>query len=428
MCPTMIKVTTVDQSSLRRQLTFLAARQFRFPSGQRTRIGIHEKHSASLCRTGESEHYNVSFTSYKCRLLWNFYRRDGIISSFDLDEKDFVVECDRRTVNRKLEIIFKVPRPNSSPKEWLGFIHFRSQGEGGIVELTNRRATIHPWHLDMGGTSKSGSGNLAGAHGEGLKVALLVMMRGDQNHKVCCRSDGFSWTFNFTKNRRLVARLRRVSDDTLRRWEAQGRTRMAKMLAPFVPNAKTDVQFFLGEPHSGRSENGTPTQRRLVSPRDFESWTEAALFLQNPSQDELVRTGEGDLLIGERFRRRLYLKGLLLREDTEWHRASVTGKPLRYGYNISAGTTNRERQSVASAYEESATIIRIWAKALVIKPELASELSNMLNSTEVEYADVVGAKTGIGRSTAQVLWSYLTRDTFRGIWYYSPQEKRDVRT
>lgn len=285
-----------------------------------------------------------------------FCKRDGIIASFDLAEGDFAVECERNVVNGYSETLYKVPRPNSQPKEWLGFIHFKPQGKDGVVEITNRNATLHPWHLDMGGTSKSGAGNLAGTHGEGLKVALLVLMRGSQNHKVRCRSGGFSWTFNFTKYGRLVVRLNRLSD------KAASRPRLGKTLLPFCPDAKSDVQFVLGEPHYGRSDLGIPTRRNLISPETFAAWTEAALFLQNPSPDELVTTASGDLLIGQRFRGRLYLKGLLLSEDTTSRWASVTNKPLRYGYNFAAGTTNRERQSVAGAYEESATILDIGPK------------------------------------------------------------------
>ncbi|KAK3173880.1 hypothetical protein K4F52_010383, partial [Lecanicillium sp. MT-2017a] len=110
-------------------------------------------------------------------------RRDGIITSFDLAEDDFRVERECNVIGGATEIIYKVPSPNSRPKEWLGYIHFRPRGRGGIVEITNRNATLHPWHLDMGGTSKKGRTHQAGAHGEGLKVALLVMMRANENHK-----------------------------------------------------------------------------------------------------------------------------------------------------------------------------------------------------------------------------------------------------
>ncbi|KAM3553298.1 hypothetical protein ARSEF4850_006978 [Beauveria asiatica] len=135
----------------------------------------------------------------------------------------------------------------------------------------------------MGGTSKSAAGNLAGTHGAGLKVALLVLMRGNQNHKIRCRSGRFSWTFNFTKHGRLVARLNRLSTEATGRLESQGRSKVGKTLLPFCPDAKRDVQFVLGEPHHGRSEFGVPTRRNPVRQVDFEAWTETASFYRAPS-------------------------------------------------------------------------------------------------------------------------------------------------
>lgn len=338
------------------------------------------------------------------------------------------MECERKAVSGGTEIIYKVPRPRSNPKEWLGFVHFKPRGLAGIVEITNRNASLDTSNLDIGGTTKIGAGNLAGAHGEGLKLALLVLMRGSQNHKVRCRSGGFTWTFNFGKNGRLVARLSRISEQAHSRLELQTRTKAGKSLLPFCPSAKNDVQFLLGEPHKGRSELGVPVQRRMVTQDNFESWCESALFLQNPDPNEIVRTRDGDLLIGEKFRGRLYLKGLLLNEDTESRWASVTNKPLRYGYNFAYGTTNRERQSVAGAYEESATILNIWSTAITEKPELVSELSFMLNSKQTRYADIDGAMARVGKRTAEALWTYLTNDPYQKRWYYSAKEKSDVGT
>ncbi|KAK3173866.1 hypothetical protein K4F52_010389, partial [Lecanicillium sp. MT-2017a] len=240
---------------------------------------------------------------------------------------------------------------------------------------------------------------------------------------------GFNWTFNFTKHGRLVARLNRLSDNATAKEEAGAHANSGGPSPPFSPAAKQDVQFIIGEPHNGRSEYGTPTKRQLVTQEAFQAWTRAALFLENPIPDELVQTSSGDLLIGQRFRRRLYLKGLFLSEDTASRLASVTNKPLRYGYNFSAGTTNRERQSVAGAYEESATILDIWVKAVAKRPELVGALSDLLNSRQVEYADVAGAARNIGKRTAQMLMAYLRHDkadeVYHGRWLLSPKEKLD---
>jgi hypothetical protein len=119
---------------------------------------------------------------------WARIRRDGIIRSFHLAERDFHVVREEKTSDRDTEIVYRVPRPGSDDaKESLGYVRFKGGRDGsGTIEITNRSAMLQPWHLDLGGTSKAGDAHQAGARGEGLKVALLVLMRGFQNHSIKC--------------------------------------------------------------------------------------------------------------------------------------------------------------------------------------------------------------------------------------------------
>ena len=105
-------------------------------------------------------------------------RRDAIIKSFSLKEKDFTVIREEDSGGPREHIVYKVPRPGSRPLEWLGYISWTGQHDLGRVELVNRRASLQPSHLDMGGTSKSGDRSQAGTHGEGLKIAVLVLQKG----------------------------------------------------------------------------------------------------------------------------------------------------------------------------------------------------------------------------------------------------------
>lgn len=57
----------------------------------------------------------------------------------------------------------------------LGFIRFREKE--GDLELTNFKAQLSRKALDLGVTSKRMKANQAGTHGEGFKVASLVMAR-----------------------------------------------------------------------------------------------------------------------------------------------------------------------------------------------------------------------------------------------------------
>ncbi|KAG7289904.1 hypothetical protein NEMBOFW57_006281 [Staphylotrichum longicolle] len=314
------------------------------------------------------------------------YRRDAIIRSFNLAEQDFCVIREEKTSGRSTEIIYKVLRPGNADdtKEWLGYIRFKGrEGEGGTIEITNRAATLQPWHLDLGGTSKAGDAHQAGAHGEGLKIALLVLMRGRQNHSVRCCTGGFAWKFNFTTQGRLVARLRRMSPEAIHKVEDQARRLSQRTLLPFAASPESDVQFLIGESQAGRDDLGEKTKRRPVKREDFDAWTRAALFLQEDGA--IISTASGDLLVSTQLCGLIYLKGLLLCESTPFRSASITNEPLKFGYNFASGTTNRERQSVANAGEESKAILAIWSKVLVEKPDMASELSAMLNTTEPRH-------------------------------------------
>ena len=156
-------------------------------------------------------------------------RRDALIKSFHIPEDQFHVERKESNTGRNIDICYTVAKSasGSQQKEIVGYIRFNgrkdTKGEGytGTVEITNRRATLQPRHLEMGGTTKKNRPEQAGAHGEGLKLALLVMMRGEQNHKVRCHSGGFSWGFDFTNLGKLVARVSRMKDARVRKLEDQ---------------------------------------------------------------------------------------------------------------------------------------------------------------------------------------------------------------
>ncbi|KAM7185075.1 hypothetical protein V8F20_011940 [Naviculisporaceae sp. PSN 640] len=343
--------------------------------------------------------------------------------------RDFCVIREEKTSGRGTEIVYKVLRTGpDDEKEWLGYIRFTTKGgdNAGTVDLTNRAATLQPRHLDLGGTTKAGDSHQAGTHGEGLKLALLVLMRGRQNHSVRCRSGGFNWRFNFTTRGRLVCRLHRMSSQAIHKAEDQARRLSERTLLPFAAKPAGDVQFVIGETHKGRDEWGNSVRRTGVTRQEFDEWTKSALFLCDNVGDGavIVSTEYGDLLTDPRLRGKIYLKGLLLGESTPTRSASITNRPLKFGYNFAHGKTNRERQSVGGAGEEAEAILAIWGRVLAAKPDMAAELSEMLNNpTPPRYADVMGAETSMGREMATVLRDYLTGHPFSRKWYYSGDEK-----
>lgn len=346
--------------------------------------------------------------------------RDGIIKSFNLSENDFHV------ISRKnsTEIIYKVKGKKGTPK-WLGYIRWYQRNGVGIVDITNRQATLEPQHLDMGDSSKSNDQNQAGTHGEGLKVALLVMMRGSQNHAVECYSGGHAWAFDFDMQRKLVAYRSKMTSAAIdSACNIANNNVLNSKLLPFGVHPGKDVQFLIGTNITGRTDKGLTTLRKGVTRNEFKEWTRAALFLQDTNSKEVVRTSEGDLIMDPRFSGNVYLKGLLLKESTPARSASITGKTLRYGYNFATGVTNRERESVADADDETRAILSIWNHAIRNDRALVESLHELLDTREPEYADVERAQDLIQGETENFLKDYLLG--FGDRWYYTSMEKDDV--
>jgi hypothetical protein len=155
-----------------------------------------------------------------------------------------------------------VPRFSAGDsKEWLGYIRYKGRNGEATVEITNRSGTLQPCHLDIGGTSKAGAVGQAGAHGEGLKVALLVLMHGPRNHATKCRSGGFSWALNFTTRGRLMARLDRLSSRSIQEAEDQAERLSQRTLIPFRAKLHGGVQFIIGDIHKGRNGSGKAVTR-----------------------------------------------------------------------------------------------------------------------------------------------------------------------
>ncbi|KAK7696965.1 hypothetical protein SLS64_014021 [Diaporthe eres] len=354
--------------------------------------------------------------------------RDAIIESNNLNPKDFRVtreakgeaEGEATPPAGNTEVLYKAFRRGADDdiKDCLGFIRYKGRNGAGTVELSNLRATLHPEHLDFGGTSKRGREDLAGAHGEGLKLAALVLMHSRQNHHVICRTGGFTLTFNLTDNGRLVARLRRI--------KAQKKARQPKNIAFPTPavRANGDVQFIIGEGRDGRNQYGEKVKRSPVQQHNFKSWTKVALFLTNTEggNNSIISTVHGDLLTSEDLRGNLYLKDLLLRESTTYRSASITGHRLGFGYNFAFGQTNRERQSLADAYEESVSICDILSAALIVKPDLAAKVCNLLNSAQPLYAEAQCNATFWSRDIAVLFKQNLLGGEFAGRWLYSGDE------
>lgn len=319
------------------------------------------------------------------------------------------------------EIVYKAFRRNTqSNNVCLGFIRYKGRNGVGTIEISNLKAALQTNNLYFGGTSKKGLDEQAGAHGEGLKLAALVLMRGGQNFRLFGRTTGFNLSFNFNKEGCLYADAHRI----VRPKSAQ----KAKKLAIPTPavNPNEDVQFIIGECRQGRNEDGNKVKRSPVSQKDFKSWARVALFLTEVGDANIIPTDHGDLLTSEDLRGKLYLKGLLLNESSASGSASLTGHTLGFGYNFAFGTTDRERKQFSDARGESWAICRILSSALLARGDLAGKVCDLLNSAEPRYAEAECKARFWPQKIAVLFKQYLLGGEFASRWLYCGDEMDKV--
>ncbi|KAF2497546.1 hypothetical protein BU16DRAFT_317363 [Lophium mytilinum] len=336
-----------------------------------------------------------------------FYQnwRDGIVRSFNINLSDFRTE--KQTL--KTQIIIRAINPHT--KCLMGYIQFKwDKNELGTLQIVNFNASLHKDHLKTGGTTKAhNDGTQSGQYGEGMKIAALAMRRYPQNHTVRILSSCFKWNFKFNSKVELTCSLTKEKEDTLRRLKTKEEDRKNEgKPRGLKANIWEDVAVLIG---SGRSERTQDEQdkRKKKSDKihlsDFKNWLEVSIDIAPPTN--IIRTREGDLIL--EYVNKAYLKGLLLPN------ASVSGKPLRYGYNFRNGETSLDRASMTFAHEEASIIAGIWGEALSADGDILTETSLVAKYTQLleesfsgckRYADVHDADSYASRSTVKKVWTY----------------------
>lgn len=287
-------------------------------------------------------------------------RRDDIISSNKLQYEEFKVIRTECTTGEVTEILYKVLQQGKNkpfdPPRCLGYIRYTCKNGQGYIDITNKNALLDLKNLNFGGSLKSNQREQAGAHGEGLKLALLVFMRSPQGHSVRFNASGFSWNFNFNQQRKLIAVINRMKNQQLQTLATQSQAQFASGEIPMQTDPSRGVQVLIGQPATKRNEYGESHKSSQVSLDTFKRWCHVALFLEDLPASSVIETPYGSLLL-DRFCGNLYLKGLLLTQSTVQLSATRTGLELKYGYDFRSGRTNRERQSLASPRAEGKTIM-----------------------------------------------------------------------
>ncbi|PVH68501.1 hypothetical protein DL98DRAFT_380416, partial [Cadophora sp. DSE1049] len=224
--------------------------------------------------------------------------------------------------------------------ELLGYIRYVE--DKGTLELTNFGAQLSRKSLDLGATSKRDKTHLAGTHGEGFKVAALVMAR--HGYQVRFEASSYYWSFRFggPDDKHLYCNLTPISEKKLKKEMKANRAKTSQGFPRELrANNWEDVTVRIGRLYG-------PQWGERIERQQFLSWVKVAIDLDQPTR--VFETVHGTLIQDEIFGNKVYLKGLLL-ETTS------SAKRFKFGYDLMEGAVNRDRQRLS---DPASTANMIW--------------------------------------------------------------------
>jgi hypothetical protein len=340
-------------------------------------------------------------------------RKDAIVASFNLDPRSFKPKINITT--NEIQILAKRHRPSERSRdreELLGFIRFNKKA--GSLELTNFNAQLGPQHLSLGGTTKRGHDRFVGVHGEGFKLAALVLCRNRLAVRFQASSHYWNFCFRGVGLSNFYCRIARPKEEVLKRKKEKFRRKCETGARKgLTANIWEDVSVKITK---GRGESGP-----AISEAEFESWLKVAIELDQPESKDIVETDHGDLILKEEFRGRIYLKGLLVSVES----SDRTG--YSYGYNFVRGRINRDRERMMDREEESQMLAMIWEQSITSRGDSITKKYLKLLRGSHRVADIAMVEEKVTITTAETLWRQL-RTEEPNTFFFPIAETSDLQT
>ena len=325
-------------------------------------------------------------------------RKDAMIEFNGLDAENFHLAPSRSDKG-----VFEAEGRHPDTGVLLGFIRYEEKT--GTLELVNFEAELPLSSLTMGYTTKHKHAKLAGCHGEGFKLAALVMLR--KGYAVHISASSHYWNFHWGKNdrRQLYCKITAPKEHVLKTQRdatVQNRSSREKKA-----NICADVKFTIGV-HRGVGEK--------IPLKHIRHWIKTTLDLYPPAF--IIQSSKGRLILDPDYSNMVYLKGLLLERERN-------SRKFKFGYDLNEGTVSRDREWVRNHELIASNIATIWEEA--IEKDEAKTLVEYVNMHRdaSKWADVDLAENHITQTLAQKIWKLLCTENSEGELFYHDSHHGD---
>jgi hypothetical protein len=207
-----------------------------------------------------------------------------------------------------------------------------AETEPGTLVIHNEGCTMPATALLLGHTTKAERTDTVGQFGEGFKIGTLALVRAGV--KVVIRNGSEVW------NAAL---------------ETSEKFKGAEVLTFDIKGGR-------------KGENRVRVEIQGVMQETWHSLRSRFLWLDAPASGQVVETPEGSLLLEERHKGMVYVKGVFIRQVK-----------IEYGYNLSHGGLNRDRD-LLDHYELQWKTKDIWQHAITKRPDLVEPFFKLIES------------------------------------------------
>ncbi|KAF7953451.1 uncharacterized protein EAE97_000850 [Botrytis byssoidea] len=301
-------------------------------------------------------------------------------------------------VHREVANGFRITIHNPDTYQILGFLAFDKKR--GMVELCNYNSQLAREVLDMGGTSKADDDEMAGTHGEGFKLAALLMIR--EGHQAEITASKFYWNFRWgTKEKKTLWCF--LSEVKKKPTQQELNPQTTKSLIFREASPWKDVSVKIG---CVRGKQG-----KSITEAEVMGWLKVCIHFDRPK--EIVSTSSGNLILDPNFRGKIYLKELFLEKTSRIN-------AFRYGYDFSQGHIGRDRKGMEDPEQMATLLAKVWEEAVKKNGSRMLDMYiDMLLDLEEAWQDIRNSVNKMTRYMAEAIWSSLQQkeDNF----YYGPQ-------
>ena len=216
----------------------------------------------------------------------------------------------------------------------------RYRRDTSTLVIENEGCTLPHEALLFGHSTKTNRSDTIGKFGEGLKLGVLALVRAGFPVKI--RSGDEVWVPKIERSDKFDA----------------------KVLVFYV--------------NTGRErKNRVQVEIEGVAQETYEKLDEHFLFLARIKDGEQIKTRAGTLLLADRFRGKLFVKGTFVQQDDEY----------RFGYDLADAEIDRDRKMLAR-FDVRARTAEIWRHALATRPDLFKPFHAALHAHSADVAGV----------------------------------------